>query len=86
MRGQAFNFSTESWVPVSQIVQTLRKLIDSELEPHILDPARSEISSQSRSAEKARRLLSWEADWDLEHGLAETIDWYRAYLPADVAG
>lgn len=80
VRGEAFNFSTESWVTVLEIVDTIRKLMDSDLEPDVQDRAHGEIKSQSLSAARARRELGWAADWDLERGLEETIRWYRDYL------
>jgi CDP-glucose 4,6-dehydratase len=80
VRGEAFNFSTESWVTVSEIVETLCKLMHSDLEPDVRDEARAEIRSQSLSAARARARLGWSARWDLERGLAETIRWYRDYL------
>ncbi len=80
VRGEAFNFSTESWVTVLEIVEAICKQMKSDLEPEILDRVKGEIRSQSLSAERARRELGWSAAWDLERGLDETIAWYRDYL------
>lgn len=80
VRGEAFNLSTESSVTVMQIVETVCKLMQSDLEPLVLDQARGEIKSQSLAATRAGQVLGWQAEYDLERGLAETIDWYRAYL------
>jgi CDP-glucose 4,6-dehydratase len=80
VRGEAFNFSTESWVTVREIVELICKLMKSDLEPDVRNVARSEIASQSLSAAKAKSVLGWEARWDLERGLGETIAWYRDFL------
>lgn len=82
VRGEAFNFSTESWVTVLEIVDTIRKRMGSDLEPRVLDQAKAEIKSQSLSAARAKRELGWSAAWDLDRGLDETIAWYRSYLTA----
>lgn len=78
--GEAFNFSTESWVTVRELVEQIQKLMGSDQEPVVLGEASAEIRSQSLSAAKARRVLGWAPAFDLERGLAATISWYRAYL------
>lgn len=79
--GQAFNFSTESRVPVVEIVERICRLMDAQhVKPVILNTARGEIRNQYLSAAKAARLLHWEALYSLDEGLRETIDWYKQYF------
>jgi CDP-glucose 4,6-dehydratase len=78
--GEAFNFSCGSPVTVLEIVRRIGDLLGSRLEPIVLDDARFEISEQTLSSAKARRLLDWDAKWSLAGGLAETIGWYRRHL------
>lgn len=81
IRGEAFNFSSESHVSVLEIVNTIRRLMGREdLEPVILDEVRAEIKDQYLSSAKARKLLKWEAKYTLNEGLKETIEWYRKFL------
>jgi len=81
IRGQAFNFSSESHVSVIEIVDTIRRLMGrEELEPVVLDEVRAEIRDQYLSSAKARELLGWEARYSLEKGLRKTITWYREFL------
>ena len=81
IRGQAFNFSSESHVSVIQIVNIIRRLMEREdLEPIILNEVRAEIKDQYLSSAKARELLGWEARYSLEKGLQKTITWYREFL------
>jgi CDP-glucose 4,6-dehydratase len=80
LAGQAFNFSNEHPVSVSEIVARVLLLMDSSLEPDIRNQAVGEIRSQYLSAEKARRQLGWKATFDLDQGLSCTIDWYRKFL------
>ena len=66
---------------VSEIVTTTRKIVGrTDLEPIIQNVARGEIRNQSLSARKARERLGWQAAFDLERGLAETVAWYEAFL------
>jgi CDP-glucose 4,6-dehydratase len=78
--GQAFNFSNELQVTALEMVQTILRLMDSQLEPDIRGEAAHEIRHQYLSAEKARRLLHWRPRYGLDEALRETIGWYRAYL------
>ncbi len=81
VRGEAFNFSTEAPLTVLQLVQAIQKSLKMEdMGVRILNQAAGEIHSQSLSAGKAKRVLGWTADFDLNGGLNETINWYKAFL------
>lgn len=81
VRGEAFNFSTESPLSVLEIVDRIREIVgDGELEPRILDEAEGEIQAQHLSAAKARDRLGWSPRWELDEGLRETVAWYRDAL------
>ncbi|HMB69443.1 MAG TPA: sugar dehydratase, partial [bacterium] len=81
VRGESFNFSGEKPTSVLELVGAVRKLLSREdLEPDIRNTARGEIQDQYLSAAKAKKRLGWTPDYDLEAGLRETVDWYRAYL------
>ncbi len=80
VRGQAFNLSPETQVSVFEIVQTISLIMRSHLEPIVLDVASHEIKDQTLDSSKARRVLGWRAEWTLDAGLRETIEWYRRIL------
>lgn len=81
VRGEPFNFSTESPLSVLEIVDRLRGILDGgDLEPRILDEAEGEIEAQHLSAAKARERLGWSPRWELDDGLRETVAWYREAL------
>lgn len=81
VRGEAFNFSTETPLSVLEIVGRLREILDDGgLEPRILDEAEGEIEAQHLSAAKARERLGWSPRWRLDDGLLETVAWYREAL------
>lgn len=81
VRGGAFNFSTENPMTVLEVVSSIGELMQcSHLEPDIRNCAKGEIRNQRLSAEKARNVLEWEPIFDIESGLRETIEWYRAFL------
>lgn len=80
LAGAAFNFSTEQPVSVLELTNLVLRLMDSTLEPEILNEATHEIRCQYLSAQKARRELGWQPLFLLEDGLQRTIDWYRKLL------
>lgn len=84
--GQGFNFSTESYVTVRQIVDSVQEVMGvHDLPPIVLGQGHGEIKKQSLSAARARQVLGWSAKYNLTDGLARTVDWYRAFFRAGTA-
>jgi CDP-glucose 4,6-dehydratase len=80
LRGEAFNFSNELQSSVIDLVRTILRLMESDLEPEVRNEASNEIKHQYLSASKARRVLGWAPGFDLEGGLRETVAWYKGFL------
>jgi CDP-glucose 4,6-dehydratase len=82
LRGQAFNFSNETPVTVLDLVERILHLMGSAVKPDVRNEATHEIAYQALSAEKARRILGWQAAFSLDEGLRRTINWYSQALEA----
>jgi CDP-glucose 4,6-dehydratase len=83
VRGEAFNFGPETPLSVLEMVAHLQRLMGrDDLTPDIRNDARAEIRDQYLDSTKARERLSWTPTYALDHGLAETIAWYRQFLGA----
>ena len=81
VRGGAFNFSAESPLSALEMVSEIGRVMGRNgSAPEILASAVGEIPHQALSAAKAKSILGWEPDYDLESGLRETIGWYRELL------
>ena len=81
VQGEAYNFSLESPVSVTDLVAVIQRLMGCENQKvKVADTARNEIRSQFLSAAKANSVLGWSPRYDLERGLQETIDWYSEFL------
>jgi CDP-glucose 4,6-dehydratase len=80
LKGEAFNFSNEIQVTVSQIVRRILDLMGSDLQPDVRNEVSNEIRHQYLSAAKARQMLGWLPLYTLEEGLQKTIDWYRDFF------
>jgi CDP-glucose 4,6-dehydratase len=77
LRGEAFNFSTETQASVLELVRRIVAAMGSDLEPVVLNNGSHEIRRQHLSAAKARRVLGWRPLFSLDEGLQRTIGWYR---------
>jgi len=78
--GEAFNFGTGKPVSVLDLYKKITKLMGKSMEPKILGEAKNEIDRQYLDSAKAKKVLNWEAKYDIEVGLKETIDWYKGYF------
>jgi CDP-glucose 4,6-dehydratase len=78
VRGEAFNFSSDSPMSVVDMVKTIRRLMDCEaIEPDVADRAVGEIDEQWLSSAKAGEVLGWSTAFGLDESLLDTISWYR---------
>jgi len=80
VKGHAFNFSVEIQLTVLDLVKKILCLMNSDMEPVILNQAENEIKHQFLSARKARKILRWKPVFGLDEGLERTISWYRNFL------
>ena len=79
--GEAFNFGLGFRLSVLDIVAMVLRLMGrSDLEPVIQNNASAEIREQYLDASKARTVLGWKPEYDMESALGETIAWYKAEL------
>jgi CDP-glucose 4,6-dehydratase len=81
VQGQGFNFSNEAPLTVLEMVNAVCQALGrTDLPPIIQNQAVGEIPDQYLSAEKAHRVLGWQAAYSLEQGLSETVAWYRQFF------
>jgi len=81
LRGEAFNFGTDTPVVILDLVNLIKKISGkNDAEIKILDTAKAEIKDQFLSSEKARKVLGWEPKYNLEDGLKETYQWYKEHF------
>jgi CDP-glucose 4,6-dehydratase len=79
--GEAFNFSSGEKYSVLEVIRKILAVMESDLEPTILDSAKNEIHAQYLSIQKAKRFLKWRPRYTLDMGLVPTIQWYRSVFP-----
>jgi len=81
IHGEAFNFSGDVQLTVIEVVNNILNIMNrKDLEPVILNEAKAEIKNQYLSIAKAKEILGWNPQYNLEEGLKETVEWYRRFL------
>jgi CDP-glucose 4,6-dehydratase len=80
LRGEAFNFSTETPLTVLDMVERILALMGSTLAPDVRGEATHEIPHQFLSAAKARERLGWQPLYTVDDGLGRAIRWYADFL------
>jgi CDP-glucose 4,6-dehydratase len=84
--GEAFNAGSGKPHSVREVVELVCKVAGTKVEPDIRGAGTpsGEIDRQYVDATKIREVCGWTPKYDLESGLARTVDWYREHL--DVMG
>ena len=82
IKGEAFNFGSNSPISVLDSVKKIIKISGKKLEPEILGKSnpKGEIDRQYLSSKKAEKLLGWKPKVNLEEGLKRTIKWYQDFF------
>jgi CDP-glucose 4,6-dehydratase len=84
LAGHAFNFSNETQLTALEMVQRILRHSGSRSIPDIRNEAANEIPQQYLCAAKARRMLGWSPQYDMDQALKETIAWYEDYFQSRV--
>ena len=82
LAGEAFNFSAGEPRSVLDVVDAIRRQMNSDLAPVILNEASNEILEQFLDSGKAHSMLGWRARFGFDGGLARSIAWYKEHLGA----
>lgn len=77
---QPFNIGTNAEISVQQIFDTLKEILDFKGEPIYSEPRLGEIQRFSIDAEKATKILGWEAKYGFEEGIRKTVAYYRGRI------
>lgn len=76
--GEVFNIATNGRVSLNQLLETLKKIFGSTVEPIYKDARTGDVRDSQADITKAERLLGYRPTVSLEDGLRQTVDWYRS--------
>jgi len=75
--GRVYNLGTGLGDTINQIFNHLKKITDYPLEVHYGPAKAGETFKIYLDAQRAKKELGWEPEFDLERGLQETVDYFR---------
>lgn len=82
--GEEINIATQQEISIGELAQEMIKQINPNAkiicEEERLRPEKSEVNRLLGSNEKIKRMTNWEPKYNLEQGLAETIEWIKNNL------
>jgi nucleoside-diphosphate-sugar epimerase len=74
--GQVFNVATNGRISLNQLLETLKKIFGSNVEPIYKEGRAGDVRDSQADITKAERLLGYRPSVDLEQGLRETVKWF----------
>lgn len=75
--GQRFNIGTGRQTSVRELHTLIAGVVGGADEPEMAEPRPGELQAIALDASAAVRELGWSVQWDIEKGLAQTVDWLR---------
>ncbi|HMK36734.1 MAG TPA: SDR family oxidoreductase [Desulfomonilaceae bacterium] len=75
--GRAYNIGCGSRESLLELLDTLKELLHTSIEPQFDPPRAGDVMHSSADTSLAERILGFRATHDLATGLAQSIEWYR---------
>jgi UDP-glucose 4-epimerase len=72
-----FNIGTEKVIPINEIYNTLKELLNSPSSPEYIPSRTGEVQQIYLKAQKARDQLGWQPQVELKAGLKRTLDYFK---------
>ena len=76
--GQVFNVATNSRISLNELLETLKKIFGSNVEPIYKDARQGDVRDSQADISKAEKLLGYKPAVGLEEGLRKTVEWYKS--------
>jgi nucleoside-diphosphate-sugar epimerase len=75
--GEVFNVATNSRISLNQLLDVLKKIFGSNVQPIYKEGRRGDVRDSQADITKAERLLGYKPTVSLEDGLRETVKWFK---------
>ena len=80
--GEVFNIACGSRISLLEMIDLLNGLLGESIAPDFVAPRPGDVRHSRAAIARAQRLLGYEPLVPFEEGLARTLAWYRAQVPA----
>ncbi|MEG6569730.1 SDR family oxidoreductase [Thermoanaerobacterium thermosaccharolyticum] len=74
---EIINISTNKATTINELVNIMNKIMNASLKPIYAVPRKGDIVHSYLDNKKAKDVLGWKPDYELEDGLKETVEYYR---------
>jgi UDP-glucose 4-epimerase len=78
--GRRFNIGTGRQTDVRELHTLIARTAGGADEPEMAEPRPGELQAIALDAGAAQRELGWSVQWQIEDGLAQTVDWLRSQV------
>ena len=76
--GQVFNVATNGRISLNQLLETLKKIFGSDVEPIYKAARTGDVRDSQADISKAMKMLGYRPTVGLEEGLRKTVDWFKS--------
>jgi len=76
-QGDVFNIAVGERVSLNQLIQLLKKMIGSEIEPIYRTERPGDVRDSLADISKAKNILGYKPEFKIEAGLKYTLDWFQ---------
>ena len=74
--GQVFNVATSSRISLNELLATLKKIFNSNVEPIYKEARSGDVRDSQADISKATKMLGYQPTVGFEEGLRETVKWF----------
>lgn len=75
--GEALNIGSGRRVTINYVIDVLRSLLNSKIEPKYIEPIKGDVRDTLANINKAKKIMGYEPKISLEEGLRKFVDWYK---------
>jgi UDP-glucose 4-epimerase len=75
--GEALNIGSGRSVTINYVIDVLKSLLDSNIEPKYVEPIKGDARDTLANIGKAEKIIGYKPKLSLEEGLRKFVEWYR---------
>ncbi|MBD3263635.1 MAG: NAD-dependent epimerase/dehydratase family protein, partial [Candidatus Omnitrophica bacterium] len=77
LAGEIFNIGLGSPKSVNYLLDSLKSILNCDIEPRYLPPRQGDVRKTHASIEKAKKMLGWQPAVNFQDGLKIAVEWFK---------